>query len=547
MITKKTFLKVIPAVALACGALAFNFLGNGNGLVETKAADYTTSNRTITINQDKSVNVTFTVDGNTSDQIDIKGWLLCLFTTQPEYDPITRKITGSAASYPFVNSNCAHYYYVANEADTGNINVTWAADAEDQKTDWSVNGQTEEPAGTTLADALQDANDYYMVIGPRHWHDNTWAPKGDKHGQGNDCDDGGIWENCDYYMGRKNNIIHNFPSGEIYIDMTKNSDWQKDNPDFEVYFWDSNSHNGRSRNVSETPEYEGIYVASYELNFNPTGMLVYRYNPSDHSVWNQTNDVAFHKYGVIGIGTGDGKTTTGSWSSPLAVVDKTSGTDIVLDHYKRNASNESESYNDTVSLTEGDQFEIEYFGYRYTSFSTHSSLQSYFKCDETTNNKIQVSKTDTYSFYFNMTEGKRSVYITTPTIAAADKWSQSFLSGGCDATKSNWSNSKALFNQLGDSAQSLLRGAAYFDPATDLSKDSYFNQAMQRYDHVINKYGTSSYENFIGRTYSGESGANASGLKVTNTNTDAIVIIVGASATAILAGALFLLKKKKYE
>ena len=144
-----------------------------------------------------------------------------------------------------------------------------------------------------------------------------------------------------------------------------------------------------------------------------------------------------------------------------------------------------------------------------------------------------------------MTEDKRSVYITTPTLAAADKWAQSFLNDNCEATKSNWSNSKTLFNQLGESAQSLLRNAKYW--TLDEKPTLYYDLAMQRYDHVINKYGTSTYENFIGRTYSEESGANASGLKVTNSNTNAIVIIVGTSATAILAGALFLLKKKKYE
>lgn len=549
MITKKTFLKVIPAVALACGALAFNFMGNGNGLVETKAADYSTSNRKITINNDNSIDASFYLDNSIGMQLDIRGWLLCLYdtNTKPEFDPVTRKITGSANAHPYSMDNVAHYYYFANDDDQGNISVNWPSTANDQKTKWSADGSTATP-GNTLGEVL-GTKDWYIVVGPRHYHTN-WGHDGvGAGGTGADTDDADYWENCDYYFGQRSNIKNNYPSGEIYIDLTEYQAWEKDDAKFAVWFWNENNKDvekGFSLFAAQDPTYKHIYVASYELGFHPTNMTLARFNPAGGNTpnwdykWNQTQNVAFHQHAVIGVTGAD----ESGWESQLSTVKITGKNDVVLDHYKRNLSNKSEHYNDGVELAAGDTFYIDFAGNHFDGYSTLAALSSAFEKD---GNLIKVKTAGSYAFYFDTSSGAENLYITDPAIAAADRWAQSFMNVNCSTNKENWGSYRSSFDDLSDATKTIFEDAPHNAYNVDLTKDSYVNQAMQRYDYVLSLYGASAYYNFIGRQVYNLSGTNANELKVTNTNTNAIVIIVGASATTILAGALFLLKKKKYE
>lgn len=546
MITKKTFVKVIPAVALACGALAFNFLGNGNGLVETKAADYSTSNRKITINNDKSIDASFYLDNSIGTQLDMRGWLLCLFETQPDFDPVTRKLNNSDTLHPGNPdlTNVAHYYYAANNDDQGNISVNWSSTANDQKILWSTDDDPEEKTtGNTLGEVL-DAKDWYIVVGPRHYYANWAAHSTEYSGAGKD----GYWENCDYYVGRKSNIENNYPSGEIYIDLTEYQGWEANDAKFAVWFWNKNNENvekGFSLFAAQDPTYKHIYVASYELGFNPTNMTLASFNSSATSPdWNkkvhQTQDLAFHQHAVIGV-TGEEES---GWENQLSTVKITGKDDVVLDHYKRNLSNKSEHYNDGVELTAGDTFYIDFAGNHFDGYSTLTDLSGAFEKD---GNLIKVKTTGSYAFYFDTSSGAENLYITDPAIAAADRWAQSFMNVTCDDNKEDWWNYRESYSELSYNTREFFRTAKHKSPDEDLTSDSYVNQAVQRYDYVLSLYGTSTYSNFMNRTIYNLSGANANELKVTNTNTNTIVIIVGASATAILAGALFLLKKKKYE
>lgn len=551
MITKKTFLKVIPAVALACGALAFNFLGNGNGLVETKAADYSTSNRELVIGE-TSVSATFYLDNSIGNQLDMRGWLLCLYdaNTKPAFDPVTRKIIGSADAHPHSMNNVAHYYYAENNSDQGNISVTWSSGAYDQKTAWEKDGKTPSAEGTTLGEVLDD-QDWYIVVGPRHYHQG-WGHDGiGAGGTGTGTADADYWENCDYYFGQKSNIVANNPSGEIYLDLTELPGWAGDNAKIAVYFWNGPT-NAFSMFAVEDPILDNIFVASYELNFTPTKMKVARLKPETGDTpnwdykWNESNEHDFHQHSVIGITDWN----SSSWESKLATVkifDKNgvAKKDIVLDHYKRNLDKRSEHYNDGVALAEKDTFYIDLKNSNYSNYSCLEAISGKF-AKTTSGDKIEVQEggAGTYSFYFDTTQNAEKLYITDPAIAAADRWAQSFMHDDCPYTDPVWSNFASSFKDLSSATKTIFVSADHFDPKADLTKNSYVNQAVQRYDYLINKY---HYSNFMNRTYPGESSANGATLKATNTNVNALVIIIGTSATAILAGALFLLKKKKYE
>lgn len=221
---KKLILLALPAVALSVGIVALNSPAS-NDYSAVSAADYTPSNRKLTFNNDGSVSATFSVNDNV---LDSKGWLLCLFTSRPSFDPVTHKTEGSDRLHPYSTSACAHYFFASNTTKEGNISVTWNANFADQKESWSE-AEATGAAGHTLADYLSQPTDWYIVIGIRHWN-SDWGQHGTQPGEGTDGQGNrGWWENADYYAGKESIIRGNFPYGEIYLDLTQFRDWEGDN------------------------------------------------------------------------------------------------------------------------------------------------------------------------------------------------------------------------------------------------------------------------------------------------------------------------------
>lgn len=96
-----------------------------------------------------------------------------------------------------------------------------------------------------------------------------------------------------------------------------------------------------------------------------------------------------------------------------------------------------------------------------------------------------------------------------------------------------WSDLKSVYQDLPSAEQTSLKTAS--------------NAGLVRYDYLVGKYGTSTFENFIGRTVTpiGHSSVillTALGNKSTNTS---IIVIVTVGIAAIAIGGYFLLRKKK--
>ena len=148
--------------------------------VTAGAADYSTgSGDGFKLNADSSITATFTVSDN---NLDMRGWLLCLMSSKPAVNSATNKLTDANNAHPYSYRNCAYYFAADSTDKTGQITLTWAADAMDQR------GKTQ-----TLSQVINE-QDWHIVIGPRHYN-TGWGDSG--IGAGTD----GIWENCDYYVG----------------------------------------------------------------------------------------------------------------------------------------------------------------------------------------------------------------------------------------------------------------------------------------------------------------------------------------------------------
>ena len=541
---KKLMLLALPAIALSVGIVALN-IPTSSDYSSVSAADYTPSNRKITFNNDGSVNATFSVNDNV---LDSRGWLLCLFTNKPSFDPVTHKTEGSDRLHPYSASACSHYFFASNTTKEGNISVTWDADFADQKESWSA-GETTGAAGHTLADYLAQPTDWYIVVGIRHYN-NGWAPHSqNSHGEG----ENGWWENADYYAGRESIIRGNLPYGEIYLDLTEFRDWEGDNAKFGVYFFNE-TRNAFSDLAVNVPLQDGIYIASYELDFNPTNMIGIRFSsscttPNWDDKWNQTQNLTFYQYGVIGV---TGYSESG-WSDGLATVKITRGADeidVVLDNYKRNADHKSEHYNDYIDLQLNDEFVISYGSNSYHNWDCLELFDDNFS-DDALISKIKVNVGGTYSFYFKAyDEGDvhHDVFISKPEVAFADAWALSFLTGGCETTKSNWSTYESEFDDLPHSAKTFLLNVEH-EPDPNVHFENYFAQAIQRYDYVIYLYGTSTYNDYIGRVeaekFTPRTSSPLIGVFSNNNSTPIALVVILSVVSLTTIGGYFFIRRRK--
>lgn len=282
-------------------------------------------------------------------------------------------------------------------------------------------------------------------------------------------------------------------------------------------------------------------------------MIGYRYDPTTETPstdvkWNQTQDLDFHQYGVIGV-----TDWNYGWSDGLAKVKITRGNqdfEVALDNYKRNAEHKSEHYNDYIDLQENDEFVIEYNSTSYHNWDCLELFDDNFSDDALTS-KIKVNVGGTYSFYFKAYETEEvhhDVFISKPEVAFADAWAQSFLSGGCKTTKSKWSDYEDEFDDLPHSAQTFLLNVEH-EPDPNVHFENYFAQAIQRYDYVIYLYGTSSYYDYIGRVDAGKftpRTPDSLNGAVSNDNSAsiALVVIISVTSLAAVVGCIVLKRRK---
>lgn len=177
--------------------------------------------------------------------------------------------------------------------------------------------------------------------------------------------------------------------------------------------------------------------------------------------------------------------------------------------------------------------------------------------DNTTNGSfslINVATTDrTILYSTNGTNHVFGPYSTTNVSASGyyglelfreynpTDFSEEFLStitcngGTTPPSTSNGSTMNTKFGYLSTSDKSVLKNSSASKTGTIIE------QAMARYDYIVGKYGSSTYEDFIVRNPAPISGQ----VNVTNNSTNAYFIIIIASLSSVMAFSIILLAKKK--
>ncbi len=202
-----------------------------------------------------------------------------------------------------------------------------------------------------------------------------------------------------------------------------------------------------------------------------------------------------------------------------------------------------EVYGD-INLGENDEFKIlvplEKM-YYYANYSTHSSLSEIIVGDQS--NNINCTTAGTYSMFHNIST--HNTYVTTPTLASADEWAEDFLGANCAATKSGWNGFAASYSSLSSSVKALFVGEEHVDK--DAETPTYYQKAIQRYDYILELYGTSAYNDFMGRVEAGRVVPHATnGLLSPLHNNQSVLIISLVSGMIIISvtGLYFALRKR---
>lgn len=205
-IKKGKLLGLLFCFTLIAAPLVFLANNHQEEINRVDAADYSGVDSGFTHNSDGSVTATFNV---TNNGLDMKGWLLCLFSSEPSVDD-NKKLIDSNDAHPYSYSGCSRYYFASNTSQTGSITVTWPANAGNQKSNWTTSSTGDQGTGQTLKENLESGTNWHLVIGPRHYN-TSWSGSG--IGAGTD----GYWENCDYYVGALNTV---FPEDDKDMSVT---------------------------------------------------------------------------------------------------------------------------------------------------------------------------------------------------------------------------------------------------------------------------------------------------------------------------------------
>ena len=356
-------------------------------------------------------------------------------------------------------------------------------------------------------------------------------------------------------------------SGVITIDATGGS-WATNagGQKFSVKFTDGGTNEGWGSFVTGA---QSVYLIEvpYELEFTPTKMTAYRYNPSkteldwasnkETSVWNKSSELTYTANGNIIIGAWDtdhnsasvgyfdiqGKSneTGWEWTNPLASFNKV----------KLNGSNHAEYYG-TFNFTQWEEFVINVDGnwYKYDQTTISSNLDSTKWVSKDGNVQYTGTAAIDIAIYFDRNGG--SIFINEPAAALSDEFAQVFLkktNGYCTASISS-SVQTYLKGEYDALASTAGAQKAFYDSDVKRGKgvtyDTYSSEALSRYVNMQEEKG---YTDFLGLGVNNKANTRINiptlFTQESNNNYAWIIAVIGVASLVAVGGFFFIRKRKE--
>ena len=367
---------------------------------------------------------------------------------------------------------------------------------------------------------------------------------------------------------------HGHSVGTLYIDEVtvdiSGENWNDSSTgqNISVYFWNGGS-NGWGTYVFAS-QYQALVRVKYYLPFVPANMKAGRWS-GQHSesawegsdrwntyCWAQTNNLDYKSAEMNIIIAGD-KGTVSVVCYPFVHGGIDSGgwnTLVVLSNVRMNHKNEIVYYND-LELTSGSTYK---FGVKIYNWSVYYSWHAATIADSAKDGCTWslsgerdlcawVGGGENLTIRINFNRSTEEIYINTPEYDLADQWGYKFIDEFVcedDAIKTDtWDDMQAAYEAINDEdTYAIMENAEYHAPNEDLV--DYYARGLQRYDHVLKRYGVTDHEDFIGRLESipGPIG-RAGGLLISNVADNTIIIVASSVILLVAVGGFFFLRRKK--
>ncbi len=357
-------------------------------------------------------------------------------------------------------------------------------------------------------------------------------------------------------------------SYSIYLEFN-NDNWRNGSNKVGIYVWDSSSEHNKFGDLVVPSTHYIEY--SISCDFVPANLIMivvtpeaeslgeWVWNDSDPGLYGRTDNIAWNKVAWVGnYYTSSKWCESGNydWATSIlggAYEEWTSTTvNIPLSNAHLNSSGELEVYGD-VTL-EKCQFKAHtdagdsYWGRYKTQDSISSNFSGGYTGDEGPSDKpgdnIICETAGKYQMYFHYYD--KRLWIQMDANEEAKAYAQNFLDtvtcngSAVTAPDGTWADMKTAFNNMSEAARGVLTNA-------DASKTgTVVEQAVARYDHIVVRYGTTAYEDFMGRIEAGKIVAvsyNATELEVSGSAP--IIIIVSAAISLTAIGLVLVLRKKR--
>ena len=367
-------------------------------------------------------------------------------------------------------------------------------------------------------------------------------------------------------------------SGSMTIDCTadnwaysKHSDAGEIGQHLSIYYWNEHTNQNAWGSYATTAHGEMVAVVDYDLSFKPTGMKAVLYDariseedwaadpwrsePGAWGYWSGTQDLEFKEEANIMIA--GGSTEPDNYSSPSSVIgyayysgkSEETGWEWKelghLENVKMNGLKHVE-YFSLLTITHYEEFLIGAFEttYGYDRLTISEYLDSSDWISSYNNIKLEADKTVRIAVYFDRNAG--TIYFNEPNHAEADEYAQFFLGDDCEATKENWLFSGFVYqNVLSNEIRAIFDAVTVApDHDVDPATLTYVEQAVQRYEYVILRYGTTAYADFMNRFDGPVTPSTTRFGNVEISNSTMIIVIVEVATIATVGGAVLIAKKK---
>lgn len=317
-------------------------------------------------------------------------------------------------------------------------------------------------------------------------------------------------------------------------------------------------------------------------NFDPTGLVITR-NYSDST--SDTYAYAGHTSEFTFSPTTSAALTTGDTSVTISYGGKSTTQAITVNSSSSQTSTGTVTYTDLPTSYQTSTTErtaasgIKFIAYNLANYSSKMQFKAsggYFQTTEalplttvTINNRetnaltvygstngtsFSTSITGTndvydlsgYKYVKIMKNGSGAAYCASIDIdyETSSDWADYFLANiGCTANGSvepsgSWSTFSTKYQSLASADKTTLQNATGNVSGTNIE------QAVRLYDYIVGKYGTTKYNDFIGRNPS-KLGYNSSIFAITNGGSMTPIIVITSLASVAAIGALVFIKKRK--